>query len=50
MIRTRRLFSGTFLYIGPWAMRFTRPSRGATYSNGSHWHSPWYRWREEQDG
>lgn len=36
------------LRAGPWQARFGLPINGR-YSNGSRWHSPWHRWRDQPD-
>ncbi len=36
------------VYVGEWAIRFTF-CRVGRFSNGSRWHSGWYRWRDQPD-
>lgn len=42
----RYINHGWFITVGPWQIRIVRPD-GGKFSNGSKWHSPWYRWADE---
>ena len=37
-----------YLVVGPWAITFGPWSKTSLYGNGSHWHSGWHRWREQE--